>query len=312
MRESARKVVRICMGAKMGEKFLVLTDTTRKEIGNAIYREALKVTEDTTLVVMPPTTHHGAEPCNHIANLMKEYDIIVIPTLYSLSHTHARKRANDAGARIATMPMITQRMFSKGGMTADFNGVKRRANTLHKKIMRGEKIVVRNERGLNIEMVVKKDKWILDTGILRKPGDFGNLPAGEVFAPPEYESTNGKLIIDGSMSGIGKLRNPIRIEVKNGYAIKIEGGDEAKKLRKALKNAERKSGRNVYNIAEIGIGINPRARLIGNPLEDEKVLGTIHIALGDNSTFGGNVMAGIHLDGIIKSASLIVDDVRIV
>ncbi len=58
-------------------------------------------------------------------------------------------------------------------------------------------------------------------------------------------------------------------------------------------------------LAELGIGTNDRARVTGVILEDEKIYGTVHIALGSNDTFGGTVAAGIHVDGIITRPRLL-------
>ena len=68
-----------------------------------------------------------------------------------------------------------------------------------------------------------------------------------------------------------------------------------------------KSIENSTNVAEIGVGTNPMARLSGNVLEDEKVLGTVHVAFGSNTSFGGSVDAELHLDGIIKYPTVFVD-----
>jgi len=105
------------------------------------------------------------------------------------------------------------------------------------------------------------------------------------------------------MAGIGILTRPIKLTIRDGFVEKIEGGEEAKKLEGILS----KYGKEARNIAEFGIGTNPKAKISGNILEDEKVFGTIHIALGNNYDFGGKVKAPIHLDGIIKEPTVLID-----
>ena len=139
-----------------------------------------------------------------------------------------------------------------------------------------------------------------DKGLCREPGSSTNLPAGELYIAPK--DANGVYVVDGSMSGFGILDSPLKITVRDRFATGIEGKN-AQQLNSLLDSV----GEKARNIAELGIGINPEARIIGNVLEDEKVGGTVHIALGDNSTFGGDVIAGIHLDGIIKSPHVFVD-----
>ena len=114
---------------------------------------------------------------------------------------------------------------------------------------------------------------------------------------------SGKMVIDGSCAGVGVVKQPIVIEVADGLATKITGGEAAQKLLGLVS----KFGKEARNIAELGIGTNDAARLSGSTLEDEKVMGTVHIALGDNISMGGMVSVPSHLDLIIKEPTLIID-----
>ena len=112
--------------------------------------------------------------------------------------------------------------------------------------------------------------------------------------------------MDASLGGIGKLEEPIKVYVEKGYVIKIEGG-RAKEFENLLDSA----GKEARNIAELGIGTNEKARVTGNILEDEKVIGTCHIALGNNAGFGGKVNVQLHLDGIIRNPTIFIDNKKI-
>ncbi|HID73631.1 MAG TPA: aminopeptidase [Thermoplasmata archaeon] len=304
--DGARTAVSTCLGVKRGEHALVLTDIVKREIGEALFEAMVEQGAEAMLLVMRPRTRHGEEPPDPVAATMKEVDVIVAPTEYSISHTQARKKATDAGARIATMPTITTEMMSEGGMTADFHEVRRLVRRTHRKASRLREVTITTDLGTDLTLKLGRRKWIEDTGLLRRRGDFGNLPAGEIFIAPLEGKANGTLVVDGSFSSIGTLDRPITIKVVDGFAERISGGNSARKLRALLKKQEANVEDPMlpYNIAEFGIGLNPNARIIGNPLEDEKVMGTIHIALGDNSTFGGRIRAGIHLDGIITSPTV--------
>jgi aminopeptidase len=151
-----------------------------------------------------------------------------------------------------------------------------------------------------------KGRIVLEsTGVLRNKGESGNLPSGEVYLAPWEDKSQGKIVIDGSMAGIGMLKENIVVEVKDGYAINIYGDKEADKLNKLLD----KSGREARAVAEFGIGTNYLAQLCGEILEDEKVFGTIHIAFGNNVSMGGNVTVSSHLDGLIKEPDVYLDGV---
>jgi aminopeptidase len=300
--DGARTAIYTCMGVKKGEFVLILTDTEKEAIGEALFEMAQEARAEAFIVKMLPRKRHGEEPPKPIAEMMRNADVVIAPTQFSVTHTQARKRANRAGARIATMPGIITKMMSSGGMTADFKvmekGVKRLA-----RILEGTKTIkIITEVGTDLEVSVEGRKWYKDTGICHKRGEFMNLPAGEVFIAPKEGTANGKLIIDGAFWEI--LDNPVSIDVKKGYAHRITG---TKEIAKQIS----RRGKEGRNIAEVGIGMNPKAKIIGNVLEDEKVMGTVHVALGDNSTFGGKCRAGIHIDGIIKNPTLLADDLPI-
>ncbi len=299
MIDGARTTVKTCMGVKKGEIVLILTDTEKESIGEAIFEVAKEANAEAILVKMQPRSRHGEEPPRAIAEMMKGADVVIAPTMYSVTHTQARKRANRSGARIATMPGIIPRMMSSGGMTADFKEVAKGVKRLAKILEGTKKLTLITGMGTDLEVSVEGRRWFQDTGICHKKGQFMNLPAGEVFIAPKEGTANGKLVIDGAFWEI--LENPVTIDVKDGFAKRITGTKE-------IARQISKRGKEGRNIAEVGIGMNPKAKIIGNVLEDEKVMGTVHVALGDNSTFGGKVRAGIHIDGIINKPTFIADD----
>ena len=306
--KAAEIAVKTCLGVKPNEVFLVITDTETIEVGEALAHVGWDVGAETILVVMKPRTRHGEEPPKPIAEMWPHVDVFIAPTKYSLTHTQARKRATEAGARGATMPGITKELFIET-MSVDYNQVKAMAEKMRSAMEGAKTVRVTSPAGTDITFSIEGRPILVDTGILHERGAFGNLPAGEVFVAPVEGTANGVIVVDGSMAGVGVLKQPIRIEVKDGFAVKIEGGEEAEKLKKLLESVQRKEA---YNIAEFGIGCNPGARIVGNILVDEKVFGTIHIALGDNSTIGGKTVAGIHLDGIITKPSVYVDGRKII
>ena len=130
---------------------------------------------------------------------------------------------------------------------------------------------------------------------------FGNLPAGEAFIAPVEGTAEGTTIIDGSFAGLGELDGPLKLTFSEGQLVEVEGPDKERLLALLGDNPLAR------NLAELGIGTNEGARVIGIVLEDEKVYGTIHLALGSNDGFGGAVAAGIHVDGIVKNPDLYLD-----
>lgn len=294
-------IVMECYGVKKGESVLIVVDTsTPVSIGKSLFESAKSIGCEAMILTMLPRTHHGEELPRPIAEAMKNADVVIAPTTFSLTHTQARINACKAGARVASMPGITESMMSSGGMTADYELVNEIAIQMNERLKSVHKIRVVADLGTDIEFDLEGCKWMMDTGFCREPGCSSNLPAGELYIAPM--DANGVFVVDGSMSGLGILDSPLEFTVRNRYVAGIKG-KHAEKIEAMLD----KVGKKARNIAEFGIGINPEARLIGNVLEDEKVGGTVHIALGDNSTFGGDVIAGIHLDGIITGPRILAD-----
>jgi len=300
------------MGVKSRESVLIITDEDKKKIGEALYEAAKEITPKVLLVVMPPTGQHGAEPIKLVRDLMKSADVIFAPTTNSLTHTKARRMATKSGARIATMPGITNGMMSSGGMTADFKEIQKHINKVYGHLKNKKKMYITSEEGTNLELSIEKRKWVLeDTGICRKKGSFTNLPAGEIIIAPVEGSTFGKLVVDGSFTDL--LKHPITVTIENGIAEKFSG-KEHKQIETLLLETSKKmkDPKVAYNVAKFGIGLNPKSRIIGNILEDEKTLGTIHIGFGGNFSMGGKIHAGVLTEGIVRYPTVHADDELII
>ena len=302
--KTAESIVKTSLALQHGEKFLIITDVATYPIGHAFFDAGLKVGAEAILTVIRERNRHGEEPPPPVAKAWENSDVYIAPTKYSLSHTQARKAATQAGARGATMPSITTAMFRAGAITADYSEVRRLCEKIGVLMDKASEVHVTSKKGTDITMSIQGRVVERDTGLLLERGDFGNLPAGEVYTAPVEGSANGTLVFDGAIASVGLLREPVTVSVREGLATQITGGPKAARFDAMLSAAKKKEA---YNIAELGVGCNPKGRLIGNVLEDEKVYGTVHIALGDNSTFGGKVQAGIHLDGIMLNPSLFLD-----
>jgi len=300
----ARIAVETCMAVKPDEDVLVVTDTGRTRIAEALAYAARAVGAEVSIIVMLPRERSGVEPPEAVAKAMLGADVIFIPTTRSLSHTEARRRASEAGARIASMPGITEDMMSTGAMTADYERVAALTEAVAKALEGGREVHITTPSGTDLRMSIEGRGVLRDTGLYHKPGDFGNLPAGEACLAPVEGTAEGILVIDRMGSTVVQ---PLRVRVEGGRAVAFEGPD-AQKLLDLLRSADE----NAFNIAELGVGTNPRARLRGVVLEDEKILGTVHIAFGDNRSFpGGRVASSIHVDGILLRPTLVVDGRKI-
>ena len=302
LKRAADVAVRVCMGIKQGETVLIVVDAPERNIGYALFDAAREAGAEAMLLEILPRAMHGEEPPPQVAELMRMVDAILAPTSRSLTHTEARRRACEEGVRVATLPGITEEVMART-LEADYYKIARRSATLAEILTGGRSALVTSPSGTELSLDIEGRKGYADTGLYHNPGDFGNLPAGEAFLAPVEGKAEGVVVVDGSMAGVGLLEEPIRLFVEGGLVRKIEGGKEADALRKVLEPY----GDMGRNVAELGVGTNERARITGVVLEDEKVLGTVHIALGDNASMGGRVKVPVHLDGVLLRPTLEVD-----
>lgn len=299
LKKAAEIVWTECMGVKEDETVLVVYDEPLKNIGKTLHEKALALHFQSQLLEMESLTVHGEEPPSYVAEAMKENDVVVIPTSTSLSHTKARKEASANGVRIATLPGITEDIL-KRAITVDYQAIKRRSEIVASVLTDADTAIITTEKETNLKISLKGRKALADFGIYHDKGDFGNLPAGEAYIAPLEGESEGKLVVDGAIAGIGKLKDEVTITVDKGLAVTIENCPELVTMLDA-------HGEKAKNIAELGVGTNDKARVIGNVLEDEKAMGTVHVALGNNVFFGGNVDVPVHLDCIIVNPTLVVN-----
>lgn len=312
MLNSALTVIDTCMDLRRGENILIVCDPTTTDIGQALHDAASMRSDRVLLVVMPKGRHHGEEPPAPVSNLMRQQQVVIAPTKYSLTHTRAVRQAIKDGARVATMPGMTMEMFTEGGMSADFNIIKKNIGEMNAVLRRKRIVNVKSETGTNVTFEVNWREWKLDdNGVCNRPRMLTNLPAGKIFTLPREGTMNGTIVIDGSWDS-ALVDEPVVLQVENGLVVDVKGGTAAAQIRQtfgeAAKRLKSKEQENVWTIAEFGFGMNPNARLLGNVLEDEKRLGTAYFSIGDNTTLGGTAAVGIQISGVLASPSIWLDE----
>jgi len=301
--KSAQTALSVCLGLKSNERLLIITDPDKQAIGQAFFKAGQKATDQVLLTQIPEAEVNGQEPPRDIADLMLKYDVIVCPTSKSLTHTNARRNACKVGARVATMPNISEDIMIRT-LNADYQQIAERTKRIAAILEEGKMARITTPLGTDLHMPINGIKAIASTGLLLEKGQGGNLPSGEAFLMPEEGGTEGVLVADASVAAIGKLSKPIKITIKEGFAVKMEGSRQADQLFTMLT----RFGRDGLNVAELGIGTNHAAKITGIILEDEKVLGTAHVAFGNNISMGGTYDVGIHIDCVFTKPSVYIDE----
>lgn len=311
----AATIINDCCGVRPGERVVIVTDMHRAHIAQALYEASALITT-TDCIGIPIGRYDGDEIPDDAADACLDADVILAPTTMSVSHTKAMVAARKNGARVATLPGITDEIFLRC-IDIDYTALQAVHAQLLAQLQGSHTIRVCSPSGTDLTFSVEGRTWHSLDGICRNPGAFVNLPDGEVMIAPLEGTAEGRVVVDLSMSPdqhtqfgcVGKLEGEIiAITFAKGYATAIEGAGSAAIVNAVLRDA----GSEAFQLAEFAIGTNPKARIIGNILEDEKVCGTAHIALGTNSSFGGTITCGVHLDGVFGAPDVWCDGVQII
>lgn len=224
------------------------------------------------------------------------------PFRIALHHEESR-----FGAKVGHSPGVEMRMFEHP-MTADFKEMKKKAEALKGKFIGVKSVRLTTRAGTDVSFSIEGRDFADDITI--GPGHMGNLPAGEMWCAPVEESMNGTIVVDGSIGDLGQVKEPLVIRVKDGFIVGLESRDKALVKRvEELVSVDREASL----AGEFGIGLNPKAMLTGNLLEDEKVGGTLHIAFGANEDMpGGRNKSRTHRDFLFKAPSIIADGGEII
>jgi leucyl aminopeptidase (aminopeptidase T) len=253
------------------------------------------------LAVISERDSAAAEPPRAVAAAMAAADVVLAPTIQSLSHTAARRVASEAGVRVASMPGVTEEMLARV-MGADVDELRRRGEAICELLDRGAEARITCANGSDLRLGLEGRTSIVDAGDLSARGAFGNLPCGEGFIAPLEGTGEGTLVVDGSIAGVGQVEDPVSLTVRGGHLTDAVGADG-----EALLELLTAHGADGTNVAELGIGTNEEAILTGNILEDEKILGSCHVAFGASAAIGGTVQVPVHLDCVVLEPTIEID-----
>lgn len=257
-REWIDRLLADTLGMSSGESLAVVSDRPDHPIARAIAGHVLVAADDDELASMLP-------PC----------DVVIAASDGPLIHSALRRRLGEAGMRVAIIRAMSEESLAR--CACDVETLRARAER-----------VVDSLRGVTElrfgELVVelKPSPPIVNCGDLRMRGSTGYLPAGEVYLSPA--SCDGEVIVDDS----------ITLTIRDRTIVRIDGGDDARRLERRLRDAPRE----MALVTELGFGVNPHARLSGNPAEDVKVAGMAHLGFGDDTFMGGDVAIGMHWDAL--------------
>ena len=304
LKKATTMALRHFLGIDEEETLLVITDEDMQEIGEAFYESGKKFCKESFIIQMQTRKLNGEEPPEFLSETMRNADVVVCPTSKSLAHTAAVFKAARVGVRVAALPEISPESFIRC-INIDYDKTVKLTEKVEKRLQNVKEIKVTHENGTDLRLDVEGRRLNVTNGMLNTLSAFGHLPGGEISIAPVENKTNGTLILNSSLSLIGKIENPVTMDIRNGVAEKVSGyGGEARIFARYL----HKGGNEGKTLCEIGFGTNHRATLPGEILEDMKSPGTVHFGFGNNISLSGKNYTPMHNDGVLKGATVWLDN----
>jgi leucyl aminopeptidase (aminopeptidase T) len=299
--KAAQTIVNRCVDLKRDEAVMILVTEPLLDVANILFQACAKRTNKAHLLQLSHLTpQEQISPA--VAKVLQAMNVIFAITSPSISHTDACRQACRAGARFISMPDITLNIFSR---IASMNTEKifSRSKKIADILSMAEEVHLTAPNGTDLIIPIKNRQGYSDTGVVDTPGAFSNLPAGKASIAPDDGLSRGQLVVDSGMGVNPKDQERVTIVIKDGRAVRISGGATARKLSQHLS----KYGTDNRLVAEFGIGTNDTAHISGYAVEDEKVLGTAHVVLGNNVSFGGTNDVPLHLSAVIYKSTVEID-----
>lgn len=289
-----------CLAAKPGEKLFLLTDDGKLDLCREFFTAAKELGLEVAMMSIP--VQQGGEMPELAAEALLRADCALMITTYSFTHTHARARATERGVRMASMPTLTHALVETT-LNADYKEIGRITGILAQKLNKASSVHITTALGTDLTLSLAGREAEADTGVLGAPGAFGNLPAGEACISPVETKGDGVLVVDGVITGLRIVEEPLTLTFRDGRIVDIQGA-----MAQEFKDFVERYDDKAVQVAEFGIGTNPGCKIMGNPLCDEKIFGTVHVACGNNLFMGGQQDSSIHYDMIVNAPTVFLDD----
>ena len=302
------------LNCKPGDKVLIIADTrTEPLVWQAFGAAAKELGLIYTIAIMENLPYHHAEPTPQIADAMMHADVVHLVTHKGLVHCNACHEAMKNKVKIIASEQITVDMLREGGATADYHEMNKVGRRIFEILCAGETYELYSKYGLDFHSSIKgRSSWLVAGIVFEQPAmDLlaSGFPDGEVGMSPIEDTEEGVVVWDLSAHQLGLLDKPIKMKVEKGWVKSIEGGKSADDLKRYL---DEHGDEGAWRIGEASLGINPKCRVTGLMREDKKIAGCSHIALGMNTDTGGIVASKIHLDGVVKKVTCVVDGNKII
>ena len=315
MQKRAKAIIELAQIGK-GDKVLILCDRHTAPVGELLVAQVAHLEAVPIFTSIPPLKAHGDSVPEPVAKMALDVDVIIAPMMASIAHTPLRYEALKRGIKLMVLAQVDEALLSKGAFDVEFHELKPKIEKLGELVDKARTAKVSNAKGTNLTLNIDGRRAQAFTGFLDK-SKLSAPPALEVNCSPVEGTAQGKIVADVAiddmpphLSFLGLLEEPVEVTVKDGFARQITGGWEAEKFKEFLTSLH---DPNIYNIAELGIGMNPAAKADGTNLMNEGSQDNMHIALGTNIYFpGGTIEAKGHFDLVMSLCTLELDGIAVI
>jgi len=313
MIKGAQKLVDECTKVREGENVLILTDTvTSLSIAEVVAIACKERGAEAMIMIMSPTPVEGNDPPPPVAAAMQKAQVIFMACSRSIFHTPSRVQATKGGARCFVFSEFTEEDMFSGAIEANLPETRKLLEKVGEALGKAKEARVTTSAGTDIYLDFRGrlEKVLILNAMCHEPGDAAVMSL-EAAISPKLGTAQGVIVCDAVVTLFrdGLLKEPVRATIKNGVMTEISGGAEAKKVRDSLAAMNDPL---VYNVVELGIGCNPKAKLTGVKIhQDKAVYGTGHIGFGSNLSWGGNIKAATHYDFIMYTPKIELDGIAI-
>src|SRR4051812_29433308 len=218
-----------------------------------------------------------------IEDVLPDLDIVLYLSTYSAT-APLTALAKKMGFRGATMHGCNETIL-RSGLAKDYNEVSIKAERLRQALTYSDKMLVEFEtlgKKYQLTLELGRQEAQKSHGLCRTPGEIANLPAGEIYWVPT--GAHGQFPMKLKGQGTLALMNVENGRIQN--ASLLQGDGAAVNRAQALFEADPATG----SLGELGLGtqVLPVANA---DIQDEKILGTMHVATGRDDHLGGNIDA---------------------
>ncbi|GAA0286703.1 aminopeptidase [Halobacterium noricense] len=305
--KGASIVVETCAAVEPGEDVLVVTDWKVADVAERVAAAANERDANVTMTMMDPREYDGNEPEETVAAAMMEADVIITPVHRSITHSSAVAAAKDEGARVVSMVKFTGEQLVRGGLYADYEGMRPYCEEMAEKFSEASEARITSPQGTDVTVGLEGRDGNAHPGIADEPGEFTALVHIEANIAPVEGTTNGTVVFDGAIPNldIGVLESPVEMEIEDGSVTSVEGGAEAQRIADVWEEHDDPA---VYNIAQLAVGMNPECpEFNGWFSNDHGRYGNVHFGIGTSSNLGGTTRAPVHFDAMMAEPTLELD-----